>query len=266
MFRILLKVWQTYLLIFLYGFVLLWWLGMQLVYEPSTTQTYYFNFVYGLLAAVGFTAAFLIAHSVWGGWRSMMGKMLLLISAGLFLEWLGICWWLYFNLKGIDAPYPSVADFGYFGLIPMYIVASFMLARATGIKFNLSTIRAKAIVVLVPLIALGTAFLLFVKDVGYQNSSALKVFFDVAYPIGEIIPVTIAVIVLALATKRLSGGIMKARVLLLILAFFAQFLAEYVFLYQFGTDTYVNAGTADLLYATSYFIMGLSILGFARIE
>jgi hypothetical protein len=266
MFRILSRAWQTYLTIAVYELVLAWWIAMRYLYTPSSTQTYYFNFVYGLLALIGVAASVMIAFKVWGGWKSMMGRMLIFIGVGLFMEWLGICVWLYYNLRGIAAPYPSVADVGYFGLVPMYVMASVLLARATGVRFGLKGIQAKLLSAALPLVALTLAFALFIRKIGFSEENPLKLFFDLAYPIGEIIPVTVAVLVLVLATRMLRGGVMRGRVVFLVAAFFAQFVAEYVFLYQAGAGTYVNAGTADLLYATSYLTMCISIFSYSRIE
>ncbi len=59
---------------------------------------------------------------------------------------------------------------------------------------------------------------------------------------------------------------MRSRVFMLILAFSVQFFTEYFFLYQSGQGTYINGGVADLLYATSYAVMGLSLASLSKIE
>lgn len=256
----------TYLLIFLYLVQLGWWLAMQFLYTPSDTQTYFFNAACGNIAIVSVIAAFSVAWSKWGGFQSLIGKMLIFLGLGLFFEWLGILAWLHFNLTGAAVPYPSLADVGYFGLVPMYIIASIMLARAAGVQFTLGSRKAKLLILALPVLALSLAFGLFLRKIGYSGTAPLELFFNIAYPIGEIIPMTIALLVLVLSTRLMGGGVMRNRVLLLVFAFFMQFLAEYVFLYQAGSGTYLNAGVADMLYATSYFVMGLSILSFHQIE
>jgi len=84
-----------------------------------------------------------------------------------------------------------------------------------------------------------------------------------SYPLGEIIPVSIALFTLTLSGKLL-GGNMKPKILLLVLAFTFQFITEYAFLYAVGKETYVNGGINDLLYFTSYTIMALAISRFSK--
>jgi hypothetical protein len=265
MLRSLLKVKIAYVLVFLYVVQLTWWVTIQ-TSHPSNFERYFFNLMYGNIAVVSFCSAWVIARRNWGGWQSLMGRMLIFLGLGLFMEWIGILIWFYYNLSGANVPYPSFADIGYFGLIPMYVTASILLAKATGLHFAFKDRQAKFLVLLLPLAALTVAFLLFLRKVGYSGSSPLKLFFNVGYPIGEIIPITIALLVLMLSTNKLTGGVMKNRVLWLIFAFFMQFIAEYVFLYQAGAGIYVNANISDLLYATSYLVMGLSIASFHNIE
>lgn len=264
MFKTLLKTKLTYVLTALYVFQLVWWLSMQFLYNAPARETYWFNIVYGNIAIVGFVSAFVIAQRKWGGWQSLFGKMLIFLGLGLLMEYFGIVVWLYYNLTGADVPYPSLADVGYFGLIPMYITASVMLARAAGLHFALRTVRGKLVACLIPLGSLAIAFGFFLRNI--TDTSPLKLFFDIGYPVGEIVPITIAGLVLIFSTKMLAGGIMRSRVFWLVFAFFMQFLAEYTFLYQAAMGTYTNANIADMLYATSYFIMGLGIISFRNIE
>lgn len=255
----------TYVLVALYLGQLVWWLLMQYAYHPSNFQRFLFNLMYGNIAVVSFCTAFIVARR-WGSWRSLLGKMLIFLGLGLFMEWVGILIWFYYNLTGANVPYPSFADIGYFGLVPMYITAAICLARTAGLHFALRARQAQLLVLLLPLAALATAFFIFLRKVGYSGSNPLKMFFDIGYPVGEIIPITIALLVLVLSTRMLTGGLMKTRVLWLVFAFFMQFVAEYVFLYQAGAGTYMNANIADMLYATSYLVMGLGIASFYHIE
>ncbi len=255
----------AYLLIFLYVAQLVWWVAMK-SYHPSDTEKFYFNLVYGNIALVSLISAFVIAHRKWGGWHSLIGRMLIFLGLGLLMEWLGILMWFYYNLSGADVPYPSFADIGYFGLVPMYIAGSYVLARASGLHFALKSNIGKFVVCLLPLAALTAAILIFLRNVGYSSDGPLRLFFDIGYPVGEIIPATLALMVLLLSTKMLSGGVMKSRILWLVFAFVMQFTAEYIFLYQAGAGTYQNANIADMLYATSYLVMGLGILSFDQIE
>ena len=251
-----------YYLLFLYFVVLCWWLKLNYISGIGTDEAYLFNWFYGLIALSGSIYGFLFSSKFWGGWKSIVGRSMFFLSLGLLSQWLGLQVWTYYNIViKTEVPYPSLADLGYFGLVPFYSLGAFMLALATGVKFSLSSLKGKTIAVVIPLFAFGFAFVLFLRDIGFDLTNPLKVFFDIAYPLGEIIPVSIAFVILGLSSKFL-GGRMRARVYYLIFAFSFQFVTEYLFLYKAGNGTYVNGGLTDLMYASSYLIMGLGLVAF----
>lgn len=256
----------TYWIVFLYLVTLIWWVYLQLGDLTNTTQAYLFDWFYGLIGLSGAIIGIHISFSKWGGWSSVIGRGLIFLSLGLIGQWFGLQVWTYFNvIAKIEAPYPSLADVGYFALIPAYTLGALMFALASGAKFSLRTKRGKIGALFIPLIALTLAYVLFLKDVGIDLSDSLKSFLDFGYPLGEIIPVSIALFTLTLS-RDLLGGTMKSRILFLVGAFFFQFLTEYAFLYTAGVDTYVNGGWNDLMYATSYAIMSLGLISFKSYE
>lgn len=251
----------SYWLLFLYGIVLVWWIKLQ-VKGAGTEAAYLFNWFYGLIAISGAIYGIRVALRKWGGWKSIIGKGLMLLAIGLLAQWLGLQVWTYYNvIARVEVPYPSLADVGYFSLIPAYTIAAWMFAHASGAKFSLKTSSGKLNAIIIPVITLSIAYFLFLKDIGFDLSNPVRLFLDVGYPLGEIIPVTVGLFTLTLSKKYL-GGTMKKRVLFLVGAFFFQFLTEYAFLYTAGTETYVNGGWNDLMYATSYFIMSLGFVYF----
>jgi hypothetical protein len=255
--------WLTYFLIVVYLPIYAWYIYIQL---NGIDNNYLFNWSYGFIGLVSSIYGFTLALRKWGGFKSTMGKLLIFLSLGLFSQWVGLQIWTYYNLVAkTEVPYPSLADVGYFGLVPAYIVAAVLLGKVAGVRFSLSGLKAKLLIVSMPLIALGVAFSLFVRDVGFTDTSPMQLFFDLAYPIGEIIPVTMALVVLMLTTG-IMGGKMRGRLQLIVLAFGFQFLTEYLFLYQSGTGAYVNGGIVDLMYATSHLIMGVTLAAFSRID
>ena len=56
------------------------------------------------------------------------------------------------------------------------------------------------------------------------------------------------------------GGIMKNRILFILFAFFAQYLADYNFLFQNSRGTWYNGGYGDYLYLAAYFLMTFGII------
>lgn len=256
----------AYWIIFLYVIVLVWWFRIQAEGAVNTEQAYIFNWFYGLIALSGAIYGIRIAITKWGGWRSVIGRGLILLPLGLLGQWFGLQVWSYYNvISKIEVPYPSLADIGYFALIPAYGFGAWMFAQASGAKFSLKTSGGKIWALFIPLIALVLSYGLFLKDIGFDFSDPIKTFFDIGYPLGEIIPVSIALFTLTLS-RNLLGGSMKSRIFYLIGAFFFQFLTEYAFLYTAGAETYMNGGWNDLMYATSYTIMSLGLISFRSYE
>jgi len=263
MFNALKKSWLTYFLLVYFVLIYAWYMVIQFT---GSENNYLFNWSYGIIGLVASIYGVVIAVKKWGGFKSSLGKLLIFLSIGLFSQWIGLQIWTYYNLVAKqEVPYPSFADIGYFGLVPAYIIAALLLAKVCGARFSLRSAKGKLLVFTLPIISLSVAFFLFVRDVGFQDTTPIKLFFDLAYPIGEIIPPTIALVVLILTTG-IMGGKMRSRIQLIVIAFMFQFFTEYLFLYQSGTGTYVNGGISDLCYATSYLIMGLTLASFSRID
>jgi hypothetical protein len=252
-----------YVLLSLYIAIYAWWMYITL---SGSTGNYLFNWSYGLIAVSSAVYGYKTSKK-WGGFKSSLGRLIMFLSIGLLAQGLGLQVWTYYNMIAkTEVPYPSFADIGYFGLVPAYAYASFQLAKVCAAKVALKSIGNKAIAVIIPIAALLAAFLLFVKDVGFDTGNPIKLFFDLAYPIGEIIPFTVAIVTLILSAKGLMGGKMHSRIWWLVFAFGLQFATEYLFLYQSGVGSYVNGGIVDLMYATSYFVMGISLISLSRVE
>lgn len=174
--------------------------------------------------------------------------------------------WTFYNvILGVQAPYPSIADFGYFALIPAYTFAAYSFAHASGAKYSLKSFDDYMYVFLLPLLFLFIAYLLFIQGAKLDTSNFLTTFLNFGYPLGEIVPLSIAVFIVHLSSTTL-GGVMRKNILFLATAFIAQFVAEYVFIYRNATGLYVNGGVSDLLYPTAYFIMALAVVAFSNVD
>lgn len=256
----------TYWILTLYFISIFWWLRLQITSSVGTSEAYIYNWFYGFIGLSGGIYGLLVAAGKWGGWGSMIGKGITFLSAGLLAQWFGLQVWTYYNIiASVEVPYPSLADIGYFGLIPAYTAASLVFAIASGAKFSLYTLYGKLWGISIPIVALTFAYAIFLKDVGIDFNDPLRTFLDLGYPFGEIVPVSIAMFTLTLSRSFL-GGIMKSRILYLIVAFFAQFITEYTFLYMAGKELYVNGGISDIMYPTSYTIMILGLVAFRNFK
>lgn len=249
-------------ILLLYIVIFLWWIRLQITYKINTEEAFLFDWSYGFINLSGGLYGIFSVAKRWGGFKSTIGKGLIFIGYGLLSQWIGLQIWTYYNLiLKVQVPYPSWADAGYFGLVPFYTIGALMIAKAAGGRFGLRTTWGRTFAVIIPFAMLSVAYFLFVKAIGFNLENPIKIFFDFGYPLGEILPASIAMFTLSLS-RGFLGGKMKNRILYLVFAFIFQFFTEYIFLYMSGAGIYVNGGVNDLLYATSYVIMTIGLISF----
>lgn len=244
----------------------LWWLKIYGGGQEVGSENYLFNLSYFFFNLGGGLGGLFIAQRKWGGFSSAVGRGLSFLSLGLLGQGFGLLIWTYYNLVlKVEVPYPSLADIGYFSLIPFYSIAMFNFAKASGAKFALRTLSGRLQVILIPLVMLFVSYTLFLKDVGVDFANPLKTFLDFGYPLGEAFSVSLGLLTFSLS-RGLLGGKMKSRILFVIVALVFQYITEFTFLYTAGLELYYNASFVDLMYATAYFLMTLGLLSFARID
>ncbi len=253
----------TYWILALYFIAIGWWLYLQ---SNEDASSYYFYAYYSSISLSGGLYAIRTSFKKWGGTKSVIGRGVIGLGIGLLAQTFGLWVYTYYNIVAeVAIPYPSLADIGYFMLIPAYTYAALMFAWAAGAKFSLKSGRGKLQVLLIPVIALIAAYWLFLRDTSLDLSDPIRSFLDAGYPLGEIIPVSIALLTLTLSAKLL-GGTMRSRIQFLVFAFFLQFVAEYTYLYLVATERFVDGSWSDLLYFTSYAVMSLVIISFSEYE
>lgn len=246
--------------------LLLWWIRISRFGDVVGTENYLFNLSYFFFNLVGGIGGLFIAHKKWGGFQSYLGRSLSFLSLGLLGQGFGLLIWTYYNLVlKVEVPYPSLADIGYFSLIPFYGIAMYNFIHASGAKFVVRTLKGKVMVSLLPILFLAGSYYFFVKDVGIDTENLIKTFLDFGYPLGEAITVSMGVVTYLLS-REILGGQMKKRIFFVLFALTFQFITEFTFLYTSGTGTYFNASFVDLMYATSYFLMTLGILSYATVD
>jgi hypothetical protein len=216
----------------------------------------YFGTLYGIIALWGGIWGLFISRA-WGGYKSLMGKAIIMFSLGLFAQEFGQCaYTFYIFILHVDVPYPSIGDIGFFGTIPFYVYGAYLLAKVSGVKISLKSFRSKLQALAIPVVMVGVAYALFLRNYSIDLSHPLETFLNFGYPFGQAIYISIGILTYSL-TRDMLGGIMKRRVLFLILAFGAQFLADYAFI--FFSDKYFPGSILDYLYAGSYFLMALGL-------
>jgi hypothetical protein len=237
----------------------LWWVYFHIPGVSNNYQSDYFTVTYGLMAAWGSFWGFSIARK-WGGFKSIMGKAIIMFSLGLASQEFGqLAYSYYIYIRHVAVPYPSVGDIGFFGTILFYVIGIILLAKAAGVKIGLRTLINKIQALVIPLIMLIGGYELFLHGYVFDWKAPLKVFLDFAYPLGDAIYVSLAVLTYLLS-RAVLGGTMKNKILFLLLALIAQFITDYSFLYQTSRGTWQISGLNDFMYFVSYFLMALSLI------
>lgn len=253
------KEWQAQFAIGLLVVLTIWWV-VSLAIQTSGDRFFGdFPSIYGVMALWGAIWGIIISKA-WGGFKSVMGKAIIMFALGLFAQEFGQIYYAYLSFyKQIEVPYPSIGDVGYFGSIPLYILGVWYLAKASGVKIGFSSFGNKIQAVLIPLVTLAVGYFLFLQGYEFDWSGPIKIFLDFGYPLGQAIYISLAILTYLLS-RGVLGGIMKAKILFILFALCMQFLSDYTFLYQSSRGIWSVGGINDYMYLVSYFLMALGLL------
>ncbi len=249
--------WGWYVLMFI------WWIAINVNGLENTNQNYFFGLIFGFIPLVGGIIGIKNAIA-WGGIKSTMGRAVGGLSLGLISWAIGGLIWAYFNFTGIEVPYPSLADVAYLISWPLWTIGAIYLARATGAQISLQKIKGQAALFLVPLFVIIVSYYLLFNvargGVIDLSGGGLKLFFDLAYPIGDIVILSISLLVFGLSFKYLGGRYHKP-IILLLAGFVVNYLADFMFSWQTTLGTFYVAGSADLLFMTAMTLMSVGVIG-----
>ena len=251
---------QILLTLLFLGFVG-WWLSFQSVVQDQGLSVQRFGYLYGSVALLGSIVGFLAARR-WGGFKTVLGRSLMFFSLGLLLQEAGqliLAYYIY--VSKIQIPYPSWGDVAYFGSTLSYLTGGFFLLKATGARFSLKSGRYKLLAVLVPAAMLTLSFFVFLHHHDYDWHRPLTVFLDFGYPLGDAGYISFALLAYLLS-RRMLGGLMRAGILILIIAMIFQYVADFSFLFQSSRGTYLAGQWVDLTYLTAYFVTALAMVQF----
>lgn len=239
----------------------IWWILLR-PFSPTPENESIRNIwggIYQVMAYLGGISGLLIAKK-WGGRKSILGKSILAFSIGLLCQGFGqsVYTFYLFDLH-IAAPYPSLGDIGYFGTIPFYIYGVILLAKVNNISVSLKSYIKKIQALLLPLAMLLISYFFFLKGYEFDWSNKLKIFLDFGYPFGQTIYVSIALLIF-IFSRKILGGILRFPILFLLIALIAQYVSDFIFLYQNNAGSWYVAGVNDYLYLISYFLMTIAIV------
>jgi methyl-accepting chemotaxis protein len=164
-----------------------------------------------------------------------------------------IIWSVYEVGMGVAVPYPSAADIGFLLAIPLAIVGVLAFRHAPS-RF---TTRGEAVLA-GALVALSLLFVGWASGLGqvYSSSSASlpTLAIGLAYPLGDIVTITVLVIVVRRAPPSQIGTM-----LLLIGGLAASALADSTFAYLTANGTYEAIGSVlDAGWVASYLLIALA--------
>ena len=197
--------------IFLFLLLTFFWLSLQtnifkghLLFAHSYQK--FFGAIYGTICLFGAFWGIKISKK-WGGTHSVMGKAILMFSLGLLAQEFGqaslsIIDYV-FNIPG---SYPSIGDIGFFGSIPLYIIGVIYLAKASGVKIGLKSVRNKIQAIIIPFLVLMGGYFLFLNNYKFDWSNPLKIFLDFGYPLGQAIYISLTLLTYLISRKVLGGS------------------------------------------------------------
>ncbi len=253
------------LVLFAYGAYLVAWVALQFTTEPDSSVRELWADTYGVVALIGAVGGLGFAKK-WGGLKSSLGKAITFLSIGLCAQVFGqIVYTYYFYAQNVEAPYPSIGDIGFFGSIPFYILGAWFLAKTIGFRFSLRQTSAKLLSFIVPAIVLALTYKTFLDDYVFADTDKLVVFLDFGYPLGQAVFVSIALLAY-LVSRKLLGGTMRNKVLIILLGLAVQYAADFNFLHQTIQESWQNGGYGDMLYMTAYLLVSLGLISLGHFE
>ncbi len=264
-----LNIFQKICLIF-YVFLVVFWVLLFFNGSQTGFYNYLYSFLFGLIPLIGGFIA-MTNSKLWGGLKSAIGKAVFFIGLGLFCWGVGETIWSYYNFfLGIPAPYPSLADVGFAPSIFFYGLGAAYLSMATGAKFGLRNPFAKIFIVATPLAVLVLSYYVLVVFARGgvlvpPGETALKTVLDIAYPLGDFVGLTVAVIISGLSFKYF-GGKYIVDILAVLAGLAVMFFADTVFSYTTTVGTYYNGNLGDLMLTTGLFLLTFGVLGFHRVK
>ncbi len=214
---------------------------------------------YWILALIGGINGIIIANK-WGGLKSLFGRCIMMFSFGLLGQVFGNIIYSYDEVfLRIEVPYPSFADIGYFSTVLFYMYGAYLLAKVARVGARFVSVKNILITLFIWVSILAATYFIFLKDIVYDWSNPLNVFLDFGYPFGQSIYLIIAVLTYILGFSYL-GGVMKNKILLLLIALVMQYVAEFEYLYKANRDLWVIGDSNEFTYIFAYLLMTLAII------
>ena len=140
-----------------------------------------------------------------GSFRGRMRWGWALIGLGVLSWGLGQAGWVYLEtFRGDDVPFPSQADIGYLGMVLLTPAGLLILPSATQALANRARSVLDGLMVAASLVLMAWIFVV-APLIKAGGDSALALYISLAYPLGDVVIVTIVIYMLALQRERSSN-------------------------------------------------------------
>jgi diguanylate cyclase (GGDEF)-like protein/PAS domain S-box-containing protein len=140
------------------------------------------------------------------GFRGRMRWGWALIGLGVLSWGLGqVCWVYLESFRGEEVPFPSQADIGYLGMVLLTPIGLLILPSATQALANRARSVLDGLMVATSLVMMAWIFVV-APLIEAGGDSALALYISLAYPLGDVVIVTIVIYMLALQRRRGSNS------------------------------------------------------------
>ena len=254
------------IIFFYYILILIWGGAFYFLQIKETSANYWYQFAFGLIPLFGGIWG-ITKSKKWGWLKSKVGKAVFFISLAGVSWGIGQMFWsLYYNiLNKVEVPYPSLADVGYSLSFPFLAIGLISLSKATGARFSLRHPRGKLLALFITVIAIIIAYylLIVVARGGVIDfaEGGLKLFFDLAYPLGDLIILLFALLIYGLSFNYL-GGRYKFPIISMLLGLLVLFFGDFSFSYTTTVGSYYNGHWVDIVLPTAWMMIVFGVNSF----
>jgi len=134
--------------------------------------------------------------------------------------------------------------------------------KASGANLGLQRTGRKLLLVLIPvLVSLISWYFMVILARGGSITSGggpLKVFFDIAYPAGDVILLTMGLLIFGLSFRYWSAQL-KWPIIVILVGILAEYISDFWFSYATTLNTFYNGCLGDLSFATALMILSVAV-------
>lgn len=243
---------------------LIWWVWLAIFVSPESDLRNGYSLSYGVIAGFGGIVGFIIARK-WDGFKSDVGRSLIFFSFGLFCQFLGqLSYSIQFLIDSVNNSYPGVGEIFFMLSMPSYILGVWYIAKSSGFIISLKSFKNIMGAIIFPLIMVVISYYLFIQGTDFSQLSLSVKILTCAYPIGQAVFVSFAILAYYLSGKVL-GGMMKKRVFFILFSLVFQYCADSWFLYLTINEKWYHADVSEFLFAASYSLMTIAFIQFLTV-